>query len=51
MSRLKLLGGLHFRPFPGAIRSRQIIDIPGKLLIVWDGLSGHRNRGVVRTTA
>ena len=38
--------------FPGAIRSPQIIEflahllrhIPGKLLIVWDGLSGHRRR-------
>ncbi len=38
----------YFRLFPGAIRSRQIIEflshlqrhIPGKLLIVWDGLPG-----------
>jgi len=44
----------HFRLFPGAIRSRQIIEfltrllrhIPGKLLIVWDGLPGHRSRAV-----
>jgi DDE superfamily endonuclease len=44
----------YFRPFPGAIRSRQIIEflshlrrhIPGKLLIVWDGLPGHRSRAV-----
>jgi hypothetical protein len=40
--------------FPGAIRSTQIIEflshllrhIPGKLLIVWDGLPGHRSRMV-----
>ena len=39
---------------PGAIRSPQIIQflahllrhIPGKLLIVWDGLPGHRSRVV-----
>ena len=38
----------YFRLFPGAIRSPQIIQflahllrhIPGKLLIVWDGLPG-----------
>ena len=42
----------YFRLFPGAIRSPQIIEflthllrhIPGKLLIVWDGLPGHRSR-------
>jgi transposase len=42
----------YFRLFPGAIRSTQIIQflshllhhIPGKLLIVWDGLPGHRSR-------
>lgn len=41
----------YFRLFPDAIRSPQIIeflghllrDIPGKLLIVWDGLPGHRS--------
>ena len=44
----------YFRLFPGAIRSPQIIlflshllrPIPGKLLIVWDGLPGHRSRAV-----
>ena len=44
----------YFRLFPGAIRSPQIIEflshllrhIPGKLLIVWDGLPGHRSRVV-----
>ena len=42
----------YFRLFPGAIRSPQVIEflshllrhIPGKLLIVWDGLPGHRSR-------
>jgi len=42
----------YFRLFPGAIRSPQIIEflshllrhIPGQLLIVWDGLPGHRSR-------
>src|SRR5215472_2943332 len=41
----------YFRLFPGAIRSPQIIvflshllrHIPGKLLIVWDGLPAHRS--------
>src|SRR5271167_4048184 len=44
----------YFRLFPGAIRSPQIIEflshllrhIPSKLLIVWDGLPGHRSRAV-----
>ena len=44
----------YFRLFPGAIRSPQIIEflshllrhIPGRLLIVWDGLPGHRSRVV-----
>jgi transposase len=44
----------YFRLFPGAIRSPQIIlflahllcHIPGRLLIVWDGLAAHRS-GVV----
>ncbi len=44
----------YFRLFPGAIRSPQIIQflahllrhIPGKLLIVWDGLPGHRSSAV-----
>ena len=42
----------YFRLFPAAIRSPQIIEflthllrhIPGKLLIIWDGLPGHRSR-------
>ena len=44
----------YFRLFPGAIRSPQIIEflshlsrhIPGKLMIVWDGLPGHRSHAV-----
>ena len=44
----------YFRLFPGAIRSPQIIEflahlsrhLPGKLLIIWDGLPGHRSRKV-----
>ncbi len=44
----------YFRLFAGAIRSPQILlflshllrHIPGKLLIVWDGLPGHRSRAV-----
>ena len=44
----------YFRLFPGAIRSPQIIEflahllrhVPGKLLIVWDGLPAHRSRAV-----
>jgi hypothetical protein len=42
----------YFRLFPGSIRSPQVIEflehllrhIPGKLLVVWDGLTGHRSR-------
>jgi transposase len=44
----------YFRLFPGAIRSPQVIlffahllcHIPGKLLIVWDGLAAHRSGAV-----
>ena len=44
----------YFRLFAGGIRSPQIIlflshllrHIPGKSLIVWDGLPGHRSRAV-----
>ena len=44
----------YFRLFPGAIRSPQIIEflthllrhLPGKLLIVWDGLPAHRSGAV-----
>ena len=42
----------YFRLYPGAIRSPQVVDflkrlqraLPGKLLIVWDGLRQHRSR-------
>ena len=45
---------LRFRLFPGTIRSPRIIEflshlmrhIPGKLLIIWDGLPGHHSRAV-----
>ena len=44
----------YFRLFPGAIRSPQVIlflrhllrHIPGRLLVVWDGLAAHRSRAV-----
>jgi transposase len=44
----------YFRLFPGSIRSEQILvflthllrHIPGRLLIVWDGLAAHRSRAV-----
>ena len=44
----------YLRLFPGTIRNPQIIEflsyllrhIPGKVLIVWDGLPGHRSRAV-----
>ena len=44
----------YFRLFPGAIRSPQMVaglahlsgHIPGELLIMWDGLPGHRSRMV-----
>jgi len=44
----------YFGLFPGTIRSPQIIvflshllgHIPGKLLIIWDGLPGHHSRAV-----
>src|SRR5436305_1422875 len=42
----------YFRLYPGTIRSPQVIEflthllrhLPGKLLIVWDGLRSHRSR-------
>ncbi len=42
----------YFRLFPGSIRSPQVVEflshllrhIPGKLLVVWDGLRSHRGR-------
>lgn len=56
---LSVIAGLtfwnfYFQLFAGAIRSPQIIEflshllrhIPGKLLIIWDGLPAHRSRAV-----
>jgi hypothetical protein len=42
----------YFRLYPGTIKSPQVVDflkrlqrhLPGKLLIVWDGLRQHRSR-------
>ena len=42
----------YFRLFPGVIKSPQVVEflehlmrhLPGKLLIVWDGLRSHRSR-------
>jgi transposase len=42
----------YFRLFPGSIRPPQVVEflthllrhIPGKLLIIWDGLKSHRSR-------
>jgi transposase len=42
----------YFRLFAGAIRAPQVVEflehllrhLPGKLLIIWDGLPGHRSR-------
>jgi transposase len=44
----------YFRLFPGSIRSPQVVEflshllrhIPGRLLVVWDGLKSHRGRMV-----
>jgi transposase len=44
----------YFRLFPGTIRSPQVVlflrhllrHVPGKLLIIWDGLAVHRSRVV-----
>jgi len=46
----------YFRLFPGAIKGPQIVEflehllrhLPGKLLVIWDGLPGHRSRLVSR---
>ena len=42
----------YFRLFAGAIRAPQVVEflehllrhLPGKLLVIWDGLPGHRSR-------
>lgn len=44
----------YFRLFPGTIRSPQVVEflglllrhIPGKLIVIWDGLRQHRSRMV-----
>ena len=44
----------YFRPFPGAIRAPQVVEflahllrhVPGKVLVIWDGLPVHRSRMV-----
>lgn len=44
----------YFRLFPGAIRAPQVLQflehllrhLPGKLLVIWDGLPSHRSRAV-----
>ena len=56
-TNLSLVAGItfwrfYFRLFSGAVRSAQFVEflkalakqIPGKLLIIWDGLPGHRSR-------
>ena len=44
----------YFRLFPGTIRSPQVVTflrhllrhLPGKVLVIWDGLRAHRSRMV-----
>jgi hypothetical protein len=44
----------YFRLFPGSIRSPQVVEflehpmrhLPGKMMIIWDGLRSHRSRMV-----
>jgi transposase len=46
----------YFRLYPGSIRAPQVVDflrhilrqLPGDLLIIWDGLPAHRSRLVRR---
>ena len=44
-----------FRLYPGAIHATEVIDflgpLPGKLLVVWDGLPHHRARLSARSGA
>lgn len=48
------LYNFYFRLYPGTIRSPQVIDflehllrhLPGKLMVIWDGLPSHRSRKV-----
>jgi len=49
----------YFRLFPGPIRGPQVIEflthllahLPGRLLVIWDGLPAHRSRLVQRWVA
>ena len=54
---LSAMGGVtwfnfYFRLFPGAIRGPEVIEflthllahLPGRLLVIWDGLPAHRSR-------
>jgi transposase len=49
----------YFRLFPGAIRGPQVIEflthllahLPGRLLVIWDGLPAHRSRLVQQWVA
>ena len=53
------LWNFYFRLFPGAIKAPQIVEflehllrhLPGKLLVIWDGLPGHRSRLVAEFVA
>ncbi len=46
------LWNFYFRMYPGSIKAEQVVDfltnllhhLPGKLLIVWDGLPAHRSK-------
>lgn len=46
------LWNFYFRMYPGAIRAQQVVDflghllrhLPGKLMVVWDGLPAHRSK-------
>ena len=50
------LWNFYFRLYDGSIKAEQVVDflrhlmrhLPGKLLIIWDGLPAHRSR-VVKT--
>jgi hypothetical protein len=41
----------YFRLYPGAIHTTEVIDflghLPGKLLVVWDGLPQHRAVSII----
>jgi hypothetical protein len=59
--KLSIIAGItwwefYFRLYRGSIKSRQAVEflghlrrqIPGKLLVIWDGLAVHRSRTVQR---